>query len=88
MDFFCHMDATKTLNVYLPASLYREIEREARRSGKTKGAVVRDHLTKTISPALTGMAISDLFGVADDLPADLSVRKDGDFTHYGSDGVR
>ena len=82
------MAATKTLNIYLPANLYREIEREARDSGKTKGAVVRDHLAAEFPAAATGAAIADLFGVADDLPPDLSSRKDNDFLSYGEDRVR
>ena len=82
------MDGTKTLNVYLPADLYREIEREAQQSGKTKGGVVRERLTGSMAGSVTGSAIADLFGVADDLPADLSVREDRGFRDYGADRVR
>jgi hypothetical protein len=81
------MGATKTLNVYLPASLYREIEREARKTGKTKGGVVRDKLAAQTMPA-TGSAIADLFGVANDLPADLSTKKDAEFREYGQGRFR
>ena len=82
------MGATKTLNIYLPDALYREIEREARKTGKTKGAVVRKRLADDPTGVITGSAIADLFGVADDLPPDLSVKKDAAFPDYGSDGVR
>ena len=82
------MGATKTLNVYLPADLYREIAREARDTGKTKGAVVRDHLASEWPAAVTGASIADLFGVADDLPPDLSSRKDNEVPGYGEDRVR
>lgn len=82
------MGASKTLNVYLPAALYREIEREARQTGKTKGGVVRERLGDERGGAITGCAIADLFGVADDLPPDLSVKKDKAFKSYGGDGVR
>lgn len=82
------MSATKTLNVYLPAALYREIEREARQTGRTKGGVVRDRLADEPPGAITGSAIADLFGVADDLPRDLSSKRDNAFAKYGADGVR
>jgi hypothetical protein len=83
------MAATRTLNVYLPDALYREIEREARKTGKSKGGIVRDRLTgEPPAAAVGGSAIADLFGVADDLPADLSSKNDRQFPHYGQDGLR
>lgn len=82
------MSGTKTLNVYLPAELYEEIDREAVRSSRTKGGVVRDRLQRQSTPEITGDAISDLFGTANDLPVDLSARKDSEFRDYGQNGHR
>ena len=82
------MAATKTLNVYLPSGLYEEIEREAGRTGRTKGRVVRERLVHAVSSGPTGDAISDLFGMAKDLPADLSCQKDSVFGSYGADHHR
>jgi hypothetical protein len=82
------MGASTTLNVYLPAELYREIAGEAKRRGKTKGGVVRERLAGSDPAGVTGSAIADLFGVADDLPADLSRKRDNALVDYGRDGLR
>lgn len=79
------MSSHKTLNIHLPEWLYREIETEARSQKTTKGAVARQRLGGTIS-GQTGELISDLFGVADDLPSDLSERKNPG--SYGDDNHR
>jgi hypothetical protein len=80
------MSATKTLNVYLPDTLYSEISNEAQRTRRTKGQVVRDRLQS--SPAPTGATIADLFGVAKDLPKKLSTSPDKAHSHYGANGHR
>ena len=81
------MHASKTLNVYLPDDLYSEISVEARRTGQTKGHVVRARLSG-LGGAPTGAMIADLFGVAKDLPSKLSTATDGAFSKYGADGHR
>lgn len=81
------MPVGKTLNVYLPQALYGEIARQSKRTGRTKGEVVRDRLTTAAIPP-TGELIADLFGVADDLPRSLSTAKDTEFRDYGADGHR
>lgn len=81
------MHASKTLNVYLPDALYSEISGEARRTGRTKGHVVRERLAK-LGGAPTGAVIADLFGVARDLPRNLSTVTDRTFSKYGADGHR
>jgi hypothetical protein len=83
----CHMKDSRTLNVYLPDDLYSEISREARRTGQTKGRVVRERLAGR-GAAPTGAMISDLFGVAGDLPRQLSTAADKAFSKYGADGHR
>jgi hypothetical protein len=82
------MATTKTLNVYLPDQIYREIEREARKTGKSKGGIVRDRLAGQHPATVTGSAIADLFGVADDLPPDLSSLKDISIPGYGQNRLR
>ena len=79
------MSGSKTLNIYLPEELYSEIAREADLTGSTKGSVVRERLRRAGSPP-TGAMISDLFGVADDLPGDLSEAPDSTVSDYGADG--
>ncbi len=81
------MPAARTLNVYLPGSVYAEIARVSAASGRTKGEVARERLART-APAPTGASIEDLFGVADDLPRNLSAARDKAFRDYGSDGHR
>lgn len=79
------MASHKTLNIHLPEWLYREIEEEARQQNTTKGAVARQRLGGAI-PGQTGELISDLFGVADDLPSGLSEQKNPGT--YGDDHHR
>jgi hypothetical protein len=79
------MSSHKTLNVHLPEWLYREIEEEARQQKSTKGAVARQRLSQKSAPK-TEALIGDLFGIADDLPEDLSEGKD--LGSYGHDGCR
>ena len=81
------MNASKTLNVYLPDDIYSEISGEALRAGVTKGHVVRERLAGR-GGGHTGAMIADLFGVADDLPRKLSTAPDRSFSKYGADGHR
>jgi len=64
----------KALTVLLPEALVAQIERESRRRGLSKSAVVRERLSRAslVSPSFA--AIADLVGSVDGLPADLSGR--------------
>lgn len=75
----------KTLNVHLPEWLYRDIENQALRQKTTKGAVARERLGQ-IALLPNEKLIGDLFGIAKDLPSNLSTKKD--FPRYGQDGHR
>jgi Arc/MetJ-type ribon-helix-helix transcriptional regulator len=67
----------KTLTVRLPESLVAQIEAESRERKLSKSAVVRERLSHTAGsrgrPAPL-VAIADLVGSVDGLPADLSAK--------------
>jgi len=69
----------KTLTVRLPEKLVAEIENESRGRGCSKSDVVRERLQRAARPARRQSSsfdlVSDLIGIADDMPADLSARK-------------
>lgn len=73
--------------MYLPAEVYAEIEKASVASGRSKGEVARERLSGKM-PAPTGSMIADLFGLADDLPRNLSSMRDAAFRDYGADGHR
>jgi Arc/MetJ-type ribon-helix-helix transcriptional regulator len=69
----------KTLTVRLPEALIAQIEAESRRRRLSKSDVVRERLTETKrSPGNQSTlldAVADVIGSVDDLPPDLSARK-------------
>ena len=69
----------KTLTVRLPEPLVAEIEAESRGRKISKSDVVRERLQLDAGPgrrqAAPVVAIADLIGSVDNLPADLSGRK-------------
>jgi Arc/MetJ-type ribon-helix-helix transcriptional regulator len=68
----------KTLTVRLPEPLVAEIEAESRGRKISKSDVVRERLqagTRERSLPASYLAIADLIGSVDELPADLSTRK-------------
>jgi hypothetical protein len=76
----------KTLTVRLPAAIVNDIESESRRRQISKSDVVRERLARRVTRQLRSWdAISDLVGVVDDLPPDLSGRRKHylEATHYG-----
>ena len=74
-----------TLTVRIPQALKAEIEAEARVRRLTKSEVIRERLQVRIPPALPTIAIADLIGSVDGLPADLSARRKHylEITGYG-----
>ena len=69
----------KALTVRLPEALVSEIESESRRRKLSKSDVVRERLTRAVSPAKRSTAaldaIADLIGSVDGLPRNLSRQK-------------
>jgi hypothetical protein len=69
----------KTLTVRLPEPLVAEIEAESRGRKVSKSDVVRERLRHAAGPVRGGpvplVAIADLIGSVDGLPADLSARR-------------
>jgi len=69
----------KTLTVRLPEPLVAEIEAESRGRKVSKSDVVRERLRLAAGPVRGGpgplVAIADLIGSVDGLPADLSARR-------------
>lgn len=69
----------KNLTLRLPESLVADIEADSRRRKISKSAVVREWLElaprKRRRRAASLIAIADLIGSVDGLPADLSARK-------------
>jgi Arc/MetJ-type ribon-helix-helix transcriptional regulator len=69
----------KTLTVRLPEALIAQIEAESRRRRLSKSDVVRERLTETKrsrgNQSTLLDAVADVIGSVDDLPPDLSARK-------------
>jgi hypothetical protein len=88
-----YIEVMKTINVRLPDRLVASIESERKRRGLSLSDVVRDRLDRAGNgPDADPLAdIADLIGsVDDDLPADVSARKQHylDLTGFGKDRPR
>ena len=71
----------KILTVRLPEDLFAQIEAESRRRRLSKSDVVRERLTETRRRSRGNRstlldAVADVIGSVDELPPDLSARKE------------